>query len=73
MNAERMVLHSQDVHCSPPDLPALVVVLRDAGLLGNALPENETAFYPGDQFTRLLTFLGCRQSLKGKTIITCSG
>lgn len=55
----KLVLHACDAGHALADENGLVDALRDIGLLGDAITTHPRAFYAGEEFLSLLTFLGC--------------
>jgi hypothetical protein len=61
MSLARLVFHPQHLDDVPEDIPALLGALGEAGLTG-ALQEHNRLL-PGDQFLKLLSFLGCSPNI----------
>ena len=55
----KLVLHARDATHRLADQHTLVNALHEIGLLGDILDDQPQAYYAGEEFLSLLTFLGC--------------
>jgi hypothetical protein len=61
MGLARLVFHPQNSNDIPANTTAIVAALTEAGFIANAFGDGR--YFPGLEFTNLLTFLGCSPNI----------
>ncbi|MEW8505848.1 MAG: hypothetical protein AB2598_04040 [Candidatus Thiodiazotropha sp.] len=64
LHTGRLVLTPEDPYLVPEDPRGLIQRLREIGFAGDRLGEGARAFMVGDQFMRLVIFMGCSPAIQ---------
>ncbi|MEW8563570.1 MAG: hypothetical protein AB2541_15785 [Candidatus Thiodiazotropha sp.] len=64
LHTGRLVLTPEDPYLAPEDPGDLIQQLREIGFAGERLGQGSTSYMVGDQFMKLVTFMGCSPAIQ---------